>query len=149
MQGKQRLGEVDEPGPGIRRGEGRLDEDNGDPGDGFYRFLPARPGNLAAGGRLQMLAVRGEPTYDTATGQRVGEQLPVAWVDIPHPDPSDAEANPGSVYSQGRALGGTRFLGLEGATGRTGAAPSSRRRPATPSRARCGTTGRPDPTPAS
>jgi secreted PhoX family phosphatase len=92
-----------------------LTEDNGDPGDGLYRFLPNRPGRLAAGGRLQMLAVRGEPTYDTATGQRVGERLPVTWVDIDHPDPSDAESNPGSVYSQGRARGGVRFLGLEGA----------------------------------
>ncbi|MEV6848564.1 alkaline phosphatase PhoX [Actinoplanes sp. NPDC051411] len=36
------------------------------------------------------------------------------WVDIDEPDPSDAEDNPGSVYSQGRAEGGCRFLGLEG-----------------------------------
>ncbi len=35
---------------------------------GFYRFLPAERGNLAAGGRLQMLAVRGKPNYDTRTG---------------------------------------------------------------------------------
>ncbi|ADP80580.1 alkaline phosphatase PhoX [Pseudofrankia inefficax] len=92
-----------------------LTEDNGDPGDGLYRFLPDRPGRLAAGGRLQMLAVRGEPTYDTETGQRVGERLPVGWVDIAHPDPADAETFAGSVYSQGRARGGARFLGLEGA----------------------------------
>ncbi|WP_198287025.1 hypothetical protein [Frankia sp. QA3] len=59
--------------------------------------------------------MRGEPTYDTATGQRVGERLPVTWVDIDHPDPADAESFPGPVYSQGRARGGARFLGLEGA----------------------------------
>ncbi len=91
-----------------------MTEDNGDPGDGFYRFLPRRVGKLAAGGQLQMLAITGEPEYDTQTGQRVGEVLPVHWVDIDEPDPSDAEDNPGSVYSQGRARGGCRFYGLEG-----------------------------------
>ncbi|HTJ36726.1 MAG TPA: alkaline phosphatase PhoX [Dactylosporangium sp.] len=91
-----------------------MTEDNGDPGDGFYRFLPRRPGQLAAGGQLQMLAVTGDRTYDTATGQRVGEVLQTHWVDIDEPDPSDAEDNPGAVYSQGRAKGGCRFLGLEG-----------------------------------
>ena len=40
---------------------------------GFYRFLPARPGKLAAGGRLQMLAVKNRPNYDTRTGQRTTE----------------------------------------------------------------------------
>jgi uncharacterized protein len=91
-----------------------MTEDNGDPGDGFYRFLPRHPGHLEAGGRLQMLAVAGEKEYDSATGQRVGEVLDVHWVDIDEPDPTDAEDNPGAVYSQGRAKGGCRFYGLEG-----------------------------------
>jgi secreted PhoX family phosphatase len=91
-----------------------LTEDNGDPGDGFYRFVPRVPGRLAAGGRLQMLAVTGERGSDTATAQRVGESLPTHWVDIDDPDPSDAEDNPGAVYAQGRAKGAARFLGLEG-----------------------------------
>lgn len=91
-----------------------MTEDNGDPGDGFYRFVPRKPGHLAAGGKLQMLAVTGDREYDSATGQRVGEVLDTHWVDIDEPDPSDAEDNPGSVYSQGRAKGGCRFLGLEG-----------------------------------
>ena len=29
--------------------------------DGFYRFIPAEPGNLGAGGRLQMLRVWASP----------------------------------------------------------------------------------------
>ncbi len=62
-------------------------------GAGFYRFLPAQPGNLAAGGRLQMLAVRGRPNYVTASGQAVGASLETGWVDIPDPDPAGAEAN--------------------------------------------------------
>jgi secreted PhoX family phosphatase len=93
-----------------------LTEDNGDPGDGFYRFIPKRPGHLAAGGQLQMLAISGDKDYDSASGQRVGEVLDCHWVDIDEPDPSDAEDNPGSVYSQGRAKGGCRFYGLEGST---------------------------------
>jgi secreted PhoX family phosphatase len=93
-----------------------MTEDNGDPGDGFYRFLPKKPGHLAAGGQLQMLAINGDRKYNTAKGQRVGEELPVHWVDIDEPDPSDAEDNPGAVYVQGRAKGGARFLGLEGST---------------------------------
>jgi uncharacterized protein len=91
-----------------------MTEDNGDPGDGFYRFLPRVPGQLHKGGQLQMLAISGHPHYNTAKGQRVGEILDTHWVDIAEPDPSDAEDFAGSVYSQGRALGGARFYGLEG-----------------------------------
>ena len=97
-----------------------MTEDNGDPGDGFYRFLPHSPGKLHKGGRLQMLAIDGEPRYNTASGQRVGETLPCHWVDIAHPDPSDAEDVPGAVYLQGRRLGGARFYGLEGAAWENG-----------------------------
>jgi secreted PhoX family phosphatase len=85
---------------------------------GFYRFLPAVPGDLAAGGRLQMLAVRRSPGYDTRTGQRVGRPLPVEWVDVPDPDPAypaDFDGALGSlVYRQGFARGGATFARLEG-----------------------------------
>ena len=93
-----------------------MTEDNGGPGDGFYRFLPRRKGRLAAGGTLQMLAVSGDRDYNTARGQRVGEELDVHWVSIRHPDPPDAEEFPGSVYAQGRERGAARFSGLEGST---------------------------------
>jgi uncharacterized protein len=36
-----------------------MTEDNGDPGDGFYRYLPHARGRLHRGGRLQMLAIEG------------------------------------------------------------------------------------------
>jgi secreted PhoX family phosphatase len=92
-----------------------LTEDNGDPGDGFYRYIPNQPGNLLAGGRLEMLAIEGMPGYNTAKSQRVGEALTCAWVPIDDPDPSDAEKHPDAVYRQGAAKGAVRFLGLEGA----------------------------------
>lgn len=81
---------------------------------GFYRFLPNDTQDLGAGGRLQMLAIKGRPNYDTRTGQRVGKPLPVEWVDIENPDPESAEQNSLAVYQQGQAEGGATFDRLEG-----------------------------------
>jgi hypothetical protein len=84
------------------------------PGSGFYRFLPTDRRNLEAGGRLQMLAVKGRPAYDTTSGQRPGVILPVAWVDIGDPDPANAALDPSAVFRQGLAKGGAIFQRLEG-----------------------------------
>ncbi len=86
-------------------------EDNGE-ASGFYRFIPTTPGRLAAGGKLQMLAVRGSPRYDTRKGQKAGQALPVEWIDIRDPDP--VGGNPLSVWGSGFTAGGARFLRLEG-----------------------------------
>jgi hypothetical protein len=85
------------------------------PAGGFYRFVPASPGRLAAGGRLEMLAVRDRPRYDTRRGQRPMVDLAVRWVTIATPEPPDAEANPGAVAAQGFAAGAAVFGRLEGA----------------------------------
>ena len=85
------------------------------PGAGFYRFLPDEREVLSAGGRLQMMAVSGEPGYLTARGQTPGTALPVHWVDIDDPDPANAEADPLAVFKQGLAQGAARFARLEGA----------------------------------
>jgi uncharacterized protein len=89
-------------------------EDNGDPGDGFYRYLPDHRGKLHRGGRLQMLAIKDRPKYNTVNNQKVGRRLECRWVDIPEPDPNGADEYPQAVYMQGRHAGGARFLGLEG-----------------------------------
>jgi secreted PhoX family phosphatase len=81
---------------------------------GLYRFLPSQPGLLQAGGQLQMLAIRGQPGYDTRRGQTRGAELPVAWVDIAEPNPPDAEANALAVFQQGATAGGAVFSRLEG-----------------------------------
>jgi secreted PhoX family phosphatase len=83
---------------------------------GFYRFLPAKPGSLRLGGRLQMLAVDGRPAYDTRVKQPGSVALPVTWVDIDDPDPPDAGWNTLSVFNQGLGLGGAIFARLEGCT---------------------------------
>ena len=85
------------------------------PGAGLYRFLPDEREVLSAGGRLQMMAVTGEPGYLTARGQSPGTVLPVHWVDIDDPDPANAEADPLAVFRQGLAQGAARFARLEGA----------------------------------
>jgi uncharacterized protein len=84
------------------------------PGCGFYRFLPHRPGDLEAGGRLQILGVIGRPDCNTAVGQRVGERLGVTWLEIEDPDPAGAERDPSAVFREGRAKGGALFQRLEG-----------------------------------
>ncbi len=88
--------------------------DNTHPGAGFYRFLPWVPGQLVSGGRLQALAVRGRPNLVTFRGQRAGTTLPAVWVDIPEPDPADAEDDPQAVLRQGLERGAATFQRLEG-----------------------------------
>lgn len=89
--------------------------DDENPGSGLYRFLPDVPGDLAAGGRLEMLAVEGEPRLVTVRGLSAGAQYPATWVPIGDPDPRHAEVDPHAVFRQGHALGGAVFGRLEGA----------------------------------
>ena len=55
----------------------------------FYRFLPAEPGNLAAGGRLQAMATvdgttdsRNWPKTDMASRMQVSAPKQVRWIDL-------------------------------------------------------------------
>ncbi|UGY93056.1 alkaline phosphatase PhoX [Streptomyces gobiensis] len=98
-------------------------EDNFNFPSGFYRYLPPRDprttGALLDGGRLQMLAVRGEENADLSLGQRQGATYQVSWVDIDDPDPHFApgtsnDAALQAVGAQGRAKGAAIFSRLEG-----------------------------------
>jgi uncharacterized protein len=91
-----------------------VDAARGRLGAGFYRFLPSVPARLAEGGRLQALGVEGHPRYATYRGQRVGAALPAAWVDVPDPDPADAETDVSAVLRQAVAAGAAVFKRLEG-----------------------------------
>ena len=86
--------------------------------DGFYRYIPDTAGDLASGGALQALKVKGHPEYDTLHGQTVGAELPAVWVDIDDPDPDDAEEHPRAVRTQGVKKGAARFMSGEGCTWR-------------------------------
>ncbi|HXV93349.1 MAG TPA: alkaline phosphatase PhoX, partial [Pseudonocardia sp.] len=87
---------------------------------GIYRFVPDDPDDLAAGGALEMLAVKDRPQYDTRTGQKTVGVLPVGWVPIADPDPDSSD--PLAVFNQGWAQGGAVFSRLEGAWWGDGAA---------------------------
>lgn len=85
---------------------------------GLYRFIPSTPGELAKGGKLEMLAFSGRPKFDTRAGRRAGERFSVSWVAIDGPSRAheDAQASDGrGVFSQGLARGGAIFARLEGA----------------------------------
>jgi secreted PhoX family phosphatase len=98
-----------------------LTEDEGP--DGFYRFVSDSPGATPdlRHGTLQMLRVKGQPRYNTITGQTVGAVLEAKWVTIDDPNPANAEDDASAVFKQGRAKGAAKFLGGEGCTYRDGA----------------------------
>jgi len=106
-----------------------LTEDNFGFPSGFYRYIPAtnpmETGSLDNEGRLQMLAVKGQPNIDLAANQRRRATYQVEWVDIEDPDPifpfTPGEPAPTSnndailyVGNQGFAQGAAYFSRLEG-----------------------------------
>ena len=93
-----------------------MTEDNGDPGDGFYRYLPHHKGKLHRGGKLQMLAIHGKPGFSTLKESKHGKKWECRWVDIDDPDPNGADDFAQAVYEQGRHKGAAKFMGLEGGT---------------------------------
>ncbi|MFP5321154.1 MAG: alkaline phosphatase PhoX [Acidimicrobiia bacterium] len=82
-------------------------------GSGFYRFVPQPGVRYGTAGRLEMLAIKDRPQYDTSVGQRVGQVLPVTWVPIDEPDPAGGGSQ--AVFQQGWERGGAAFQRLEGA----------------------------------
>jgi secreted PhoX family phosphatase len=77
---------------------------------GFYRFVPTTPGNLAAGGALEMLKVTDVFRANLRGAVGTGTTYPVEWVPIANPDPDSGSG----VRSQGLALGAAEFARPEG-----------------------------------
>ena len=80
----------------------------------WYRFIPDVPGKLAEGGRLQAMAIRGAPEYDTRNWVdknrlRPGTWLETSWVDLEDPDVVDND-----LRFRGREKGATIFARGEG-----------------------------------
>lgn len=75
----------------------------------FYRFIPHRPQELGAGGRLEALKIKGKPQINTKQGIPVGQPLPVEWVQIQTPDPLTD-----TVRTEGYASGAAQFSRGEG-----------------------------------
>ena len=106
-----------------------LTEDDFQFPSGLYRYLPATDpmttGQLDNDGRLQMLAVDGQPNLDLAVEQPARAAYKVHWVDIEDPNPSfphtPGEPAPTAnleaisyVGRQGFAQGAAYFSRLEG-----------------------------------
>ena len=86
----------------------------------FYRFLPAAPGRLAEGGRLQALVVAGRPGFETNNWRtrtvENGQALATAWIDLEEPDPDEDV-----LRLRGREKGAAVFASGEGLLHRDGA----------------------------
>jgi uncharacterized protein len=107
-----------------------LTEDNFGFPSGFYRYTPdSNPmdtGVLGNDGKLEMLAVAGQPNIHLEANGIAGTTYDVEWVDIADPNPS-FPYTPGTpaptsnndaisfVGNQGRVLGAAHFSRLEGA----------------------------------
>jgi secreted PhoX family phosphatase len=86
-----------------------------DIGDGLlYRFLPREPGRLAAGGRLQALALRSTAIADTRNWTKrafpVGRPQPVTWIDL-----DDVDSPQSDLRWRGARAGAAVFARGEGA----------------------------------
>jgi len=80
----------------------------------LYRFTPDRKGDLAAGGKLQALAIKGRPGADTSNDGKgetiaVGKPVDVEWVDL---DGIDAPKD--DLRKRGREKGAATFARGEG-----------------------------------
>ena len=81
---------------------------------GFYRFVPNVPGQLAAGGHLFMLKVKGRSKFNLGDSFANGTTFDVEWVPIATPDDPSRSVREDFVWSQGRKLGAATFERLEG-----------------------------------
>jgi len=79
----------------------------------LYRFVPAAPGELWRGGRLQALKVRGADRFDTRNfdgrGVDPGVRLAVEWIDM-----DEVESPEGDLRVRGFDAGAARFARGEG-----------------------------------
>jgi len=79
----------------------------------FYRFIPAQPGNLSQGGRLQALKIVDHPGFDTRNwnGQHfaVGSGFAVEWMDVQDRDNPDSD-----IAERHIAMGAAHFTRGEG-----------------------------------
>ncbi|WP_020530485.1 alkaline phosphatase PhoX [Flexithrix dorotheae] len=89
-----------------------------DRSDGLiYRFIPNEKGNLRAGGKLQVLAIKDQKSFDTRNWKKLttpkmeqGKEYAVEWLDI-----DDVESPKDDLRIRGFENGAARFARGEGA----------------------------------
>jgi secreted PhoX family phosphatase len=81
---------------------------------GLYRYLPHVPGDLQAGGKLQMLRVDG--FKELIGAGPLNTPMAFDWVEIPEPGQGHTPGthDGAGVVAQGLSAGGTAFVSLEG-----------------------------------
>lgn len=88
---------------------------------GFYRFIPNKPGNLEAGGRLEMMKL--QTRDDVRRDVQPGQTFDVSWVPITDPERAHSPGSVGQenpagdehgVFHQGKEQGAVTFARLEG-----------------------------------
>jgi secreted PhoX family phosphatase len=80
----------------------------------FYRFIPAEPGNLLKGGKLQALAIDGQPSFKTHNWSSEAAFVPdksyaTRWIDL-----DDIDSNENDLRLRGAAQGAATFARGEG-----------------------------------
>lgn len=80
----------------------------------LYRFIPNVPGRLAEGGRLQALAVRGKPKFDTRNWQEPQTLEPGRWYDTEWIDLDEPDTPRDDLRHRGLELGAAVFARGEG-----------------------------------
>lgn len=81
----------------------------------LYRFIPRTPGRLHEGGRLQALAIRGAPSFDTTNWPSVARRVALNetfdcdWIDV-----DDVDAPNNDLRKRGFNAGAARFARGEG-----------------------------------
>ncbi len=84
------------------------------PAAGFYRFLPDTEGDLADGGKLQMMRV--ENGWDMRGSFMPGERWAVSWIDVedPHHGITPETGEGDALVRRTVAAGASPFVSLEG-----------------------------------
>jgi uncharacterized repeat protein (TIGR03803 family) len=76
----------------------------------FYRYIPNKPGELLAGGRLQALAIGNGTSVRTdnwpgAEKIKFGEEIPARWIDL-----DDVDSDKNDLRLRGAAKGAATFM---------------------------------------
>lgn len=79
----------------------------------IYRFVPDDKNDLHAGGKLQALAIKGQPSFDTRNWEgitvKVNQKFDVEWIDLENVDPEEDD-----LRFRGFDQGAARFARGEG-----------------------------------
>jgi len=80
----------------------------------LYRFIPTKQGELQRGGRLQALAIKGQPEFDTRNWVQANGMVPGSWLETTWVDLEETDVSENDLRFRGREKGATIFARGEG-----------------------------------